>query len=174
MKPATTNIDLTNLAQDIKRKGKALGFQQLGITATNLEKDEAYLLNWLKTGRHGEMDYMEHHGVKRSRPEALVPGTIRIISARMDYLPADAAHPQETLNDPVKAYVSRYATGRDYHKIVRNKLQALANHIENTTGKFGYRAFVDSAPVLEKALARNAGLGWLGKHTNLINPKAGS
>ena len=101
MKPATTNIDLTNLAQDIKRKGKALGFQQLGITATNLEKDEAYLLNWLKTGRHGEMDYMEHHGVKRSRPEALVPGTIRIISARMDYLPADAAHPQETLNDPM-------------------------------------------------------------------------
>jgi epoxyqueuosine reductase len=174
MKPATTNIDLTNLAQDIKRKGKALGFQQLGITATNLEKDEAYLLNWLKTGRHGEMDYMEHHGVKRSRPEALVPGTIRIISARMDYLPADATHPQETLNNPVKAYVSRYATGRDYHKIIRNKLQALANHIENTTGKFGYRAFVDSAPVLEKALARNAGLGWLGKHTNLINPKAGS
>ena len=174
MKPATTTIDLNHLAQDIKRKGKALGFQQLGITATTLNKDEAYLLNWLKSGRHGEMDYMERHGVKRSRPEALLPGTIRIISVRMDYLPADATHPQETLNDPVKAYVSRYATGRDYHKIIRNKLQALAIHIENTTGKFGYRAFVDSAPVLEKALARNAGLGWLGKHTNLINPKAGS
>ncbi len=169
-----SNIDLHALAHEIKRRGKALGFQQIGITKTVLDDDEARFLSWLDSGRHGEMDYMKRHGVKRCRPEELLPGTIRVISARMDYMPPDTVLPGKVLSHPELAYVSRYALGRDYHKLIRSRLQKLANCIEAVTGKFGYRVFVDSAPVLEKALARNAGLGWLGKHTNLIHPKAGS
>ena len=166
------NFDI--LAGDIKNRGKKLGFQQVGITAVDLSDDETHLLNWLQAGQHGEMHYMEQHGTKRSRPQELVPGTCRVISVRMDYLPPDAKNPSQVLNNPELAYVSRYATGRDYHKIIRSRLQKLADQIESVTGTFGYRAFVDSAPVLEKALARNAGLGWIGKHSNLINPQAGS
>jgi len=166
------NYDI--LAHDIKNWGQALGFQQTGITAVDLSEDETHLINWLQAGKHGEMHYMEQHGTKRSRPPELVPGTLRVISVRMDYLPPDATHPSQVLNDPALAYVSRYATGRDYHKVIRARLQKLAYRIEAITGPFGYRAFVDSAPVLEKALARNAGLGWIGKHSNLINPQAGS
>lgn len=168
------NIDYDILAHDIKTWGQALGFQQTGITAVDLSEDETHLINWLQAGRHGEMHYMERHGTKRSRPAALVPGTLRVISVRMDYLPPDAAHPSQVLNDPSLAYVSRYAVGRDYHKVIRTRLQKLADRIESITGTFGYRAFVDSAPVLEKALARNAGIGWIGKHSNLIHPQAGS
>ena len=167
-------INYDVLASDIKNWGKKLGFQQIGITTVDLSEDETHLLDWLEAGRHGEMHYMERHGTKRSRPQELVPGTCRVISLRMDYLPPDVKNPSQVLNDPELAYVSRYATGRDYHKIIRSRLQKLADQIESVTGTFGYRAFVDSAPVLEKALARNAGLGWIGKHSNLINPKAGS
>ena len=162
-------------AADIKHLGLELGFQQVGITdGAGLAEDEAHLLSWLRQGRHGEMDYMARHGLKRSRPEALVAGTVSVISVRMDYLPPSSRHPRQVLNRPGLAYISRYALGRDYHKLMRRRLRRLARKIEARVGPFGYRCLVDSAPVLEKALARNAGLGWIGKHTNLINPKAGS
>ncbi len=167
-------MDKIQLSENIKRWGTELGFQQLGFTTTALAEDEAYLLNWLEQGRHGAMSYMESHGTKRSRPDDLVPGTISVISVRMDYMPPSSKHPALVLNDNELAYVSRYAMGRDYHKLMRQRLQKLATKIEKEIGDFGYRCFVDSAPVLEKALARNAGLGWIGKHSNLINPKAGS
>jgi len=162
------------MSEQIKSWGTELGFQQIGITTTALEEDETYLLDWLRQGRNGEMTYMETHGSKRSRPNDLVPGTISVISVRMDYLPPSSKHPMQVLNNNELAYISRYAMGRDYHKLMRQRLQKLATKIEDPYGKFGYRCFVDSAPVLEKALARNAGLGWIGKHSNLINPKAGS
>jgi epoxyqueuosine reductase len=167
-------VDYAKLANNIRTWAMELGFQQAGITATDLSKDESHLLNWLDHGMHGEMSYMKRHGTRRSRPADLIPGTIRIISLRMDYDPPDSTHPKIALNNPKLGYVSRYALGRDYHKVLRENLQKLADKIESVVGNFGYRAFVDSAPVLEKALARNAGLGWIGKHTNLINPSAGS
>ncbi|MDX1519784.1 MAG: tRNA epoxyqueuosine(34) reductase QueG [Gammaproteobacteria bacterium] len=171
----TQSLDYQALAAGIKDRGKALGFQQTGITGVDLlEEDELHLLNWLDAGMHGEMEYMQRHGQKRSRPADLVAGTIRVISVRMDYLPPDASHPKKVLGNDQLAYVSRYAMGRDYHKLMRNRLQKLVDYIKESVGHFGYRVFVDSAPVLEKALARNAGLGWIGKHSNLINPGAGS
>lgn len=166
--------DKKQLSDSIKTWGAELGFQQLGITTTALAEDEAHLMDWLKQGRHGAMSYMESHGTKRSRPEDLVLGTLSVISVRMDYMPPSSKHPMQVLNNSELAYVSRYAMGRDYHKLMRNRLQKLATKIEKEVGDFGYRCFTDSAPVLEKALARNAGLGWIGKHSNLINPKAGS
>ncbi len=176
-KPFSTpapGLDYPALAKQIKTWGVELGFQQVGITGTDLDADEAHLVNWLAAGRHGEMDYMQRHGTRRSRPEELVPGTLRVISVRMDYWPEDAAAPDTVLDDPALAYLSRYALGRDYHKLIRKRLQRLADRIAALTGPFGYRAFTDSAPVLEKALAQQAGLGWIGKHTNLINERAGS
>jgi len=172
--PAAPDIDYLALARQIKCWGRELGFQQVGITDTDLEAEECRLLDWLDRGRHGEMEYMRRHGTRRSRPRELVPGTIRVISVRMDYWPAEAQNPDQILADPARAYVSRYTLGRDYHKVVRKRLQRLAERIEAMAGPFGYRAFTDSAPVLEKALARKAGLGWIGKHTNLINEQAGS
>jgi epoxyqueuosine reductase len=166
--------DYRLLAQSIKRWGMELGFQQLGIADTDLAADEAHLLQWLKAGRHGEMDYMRRHGTRRSRPGDLLPGTIRVITARMNYWPENAQETGSVLHDPALAYLSRYALGRDYHKVLRKRLQQLADRIEAQTGPFGYRVFSDSAPVLEKALAQKAGLGWIGKHTNLINEQAGS
>ncbi len=171
---SSSNIDVTALSLQIKRWGKDLGFQQVGITDTHLDKDEAGLLNWLKNDYHGEMDYMQRHGSKRSRPQELVPGTQRIISVRMDYWPPQVTDADSLLDDPVRAYLSRYALGRDYHKVLRNRLQKLATRIEEKVGPFGYRAFTDSAPVLEKAIAQKAGLGWIGKHTNLIDDRGGS
>ncbi len=167
-------LDHQNLASLIKAWAMELGFQQAGITGIDLKQDEKWLLQWLKEQRHGEMNYMERHGTKRSRPADLEQGTLRVISVRMDYFPTDAANAEKILENNNRAYVSRYALGRDYHKLLRKRLQKLADKIEETTGKFGYRVFVDSAPVLEKALARNSGLGWIGKHTNLINRQAGS
>jgi epoxyqueuosine reductase len=167
-------IDFGQLAGDVKRWGVELGFQQVGISATELGEDETHLVNWLAAGRHGEMDYMQRHGTKRSRPDELQAGTVRVVSVRMDYDPPDARDPWEVLEDPTLGYVSRYALGRDYHKVMRGRLQKLADRIVSEIGPFGYRAFVDSAPVLEKAIARNAGLGWIGKHTCLINKDAGS
>ncbi len=166
--------DPTVLATRIKALAHELGFQGCGITGTTLTEDETHLLNWLADGLHGEMDYMARHGTRRSRPPELVPGTLSVISVRMDYLHADTADMQATLENRELAYVSRYALGRDYHKLMRNRLQQLADRITAVIGGFGYRAFVDSAPVLEKALARNAGLGWIGKNANLIDPKHGS
>lgn len=166
--------DYPQLARQIKAWGNELGFQQVGITATDLSEDEQHLLNWLDKDMHGEMTYMHRHGTKRSRPGELIPGTVRIISVRMDYDPPEVMHPKQVLNDSSLGFISRYALGRDYHKVLRTRLQKLADKIKEQVGAFGYRAFVDSAPVLEKALARNAGLGWIGKHSNLINAKAGS
>jgi epoxyqueuosine reductase len=131
-------------------------------------------MHWLNNGFHGEMDYMQRHGTKRSRPQQLVAGTQRIITARMDYWPDTARDAQQVLDDPASAFISRYALGRDYHKLLRKRLQRLAEQIESIIGPFGYRVFVDSAPVLEKALAEKSGLGWIGKHSNLINDKQGS
>jgi len=162
------------LAEQIRDWAAALGFQQLGITSTALADDEARLNQWLAGDFHGDMDYMARHGSKRSHPEELVPGTVRVISVRMDYLPDEDTPPAQLLEQTELAYVSRYALGRDYHKLMRRRLQQLADKIATAHGPFGYRAFVDSAPVLEKPLARNAGLGWIGKHTNLINQDAGS
>ncbi len=167
-------LDYARLAAQIKHWGGELGFQQVGISSTDLGEDETHLANWLAAGRHGEMDYMQRHGTKRSRPAELQAGTLRVISVRMDYNPPQARDAWEVLNDAGLGYVSRYALGRDYHKLLRSRLQKLADRIGADVGPFGYRAFVDSAPVMEKALARNAGLGWIGKHTNLINRSAGS
>jgi epoxyqueuosine reductase len=167
-------IDFTALAARIKCWGSELGFQRVGITATNLSQDETCLDDWLDKGYHGEMTYMQQHGRKRSRPQELLPGTERIISVGMDYWPSQAAAADAQLQDPARAYVSRYALGRDYHKLIRKRLQRLAERIAAEVGHFGYRAFTDSAPVLEKAIARNAGLGWIGKHTNLIDARGGS
>ena len=172
--PTPPDIDFAALAARINSWGKSLGFQQVGITGTRLGEDERHLHRWLGLHRHGEMGYMARHGTRRSRPEELVPGTVRVISVRMDYLPGEASRAEDALRDPAVGYVSRYALGRDYHKVLRKRLQGLADHLEEAIGAFGYRVFVDSAPVLEKALARNAGLGWIGKHTNVLSRDAGS
>jgi epoxyqueuosine reductase len=150
-----------------------LGFQQLGIADIDLAEHEAYLQKWLDAGYHGSMDYMAHHGSKRARPQELVPGTCRVISVRMDYL-ADDTLPLEVLAAPDKAYISRYALGRDYHKLVRKRLATLAGRVGQLAGGGQYRAFVDSAPVLERAIAERAGMGWIAKNTMLINADAGS
>ena len=163
-----------SLSEDIKRWGREAGFQQLGITGTCLDEDETHLVNWLSKGWHGDMTWMARHGTVRSRPQALLPGTVAVLSARMDYFPAAGRAPEEVLQNPELGYISRYALGRDYHKLLRKRLQGLCTRIEQAIGPFAYRCFSDSAPVLEKALARNAGLGWIGKHTNLIHPQAGS
>jgi epoxyqueuosine reductase len=166
-------IDLSALALSIKQWGRELGFQQVGIAGLDLGEHEQHLQRWLDAGYHGEMDYMGAHGSKRSHPEQLVPGTMRVISLRMDYLPGDTQMAQR-LAEPEKAYVSRYALGRDYHKLIRKRVQHLAERIQQDIGPFGFRAFVDSAPVLEKAIAQEAGLGWIGKNTLVLNRKAGS
>jgi len=161
-------------AHDIVAWGRALGFGALGIARIDLPDDEAWLKRWLALGRHGEMNWMARHGTRRSRPAELIPGTVTVISVRMDYFPPAVAPAEAVLADRRLGYVSRYALGRDYHKVLRQRLQRLADRIAATVGPFGYRVFTDSAPVLEKALARDAGLGWIGKHTNLLSREAGS
>ena len=161
-------------AQEIAAWGRELGFGALGIARVDLPDDEAWLKRWLALGRHGEMNWMARHGTRRSRPAELIPGTVTVISARMDYFPPAAAPAEAVLADRSLGYISRYALGRDYHKVLRRRLQQLADRISSTVGPFGYRVFTDSAPVLEKALARDAGLGWIGKHTNLLSRDAGS
>ncbi len=162
------------LAQDIKRWGLELGFDAVGICDTELSDHEKRLDDWIKNGMHGEMDYMQKHGTKRSRPPELVEGTKSVISVRMDYAPHDIKQAETVLDQADVAYVSRYALGRDYHKVLRKRLKHLANKIEDEIGDFGFRVFTDSAPVLEKALAEKAGLGWIGKHSNLLHAKTGS
>jgi epoxyqueuosine reductase len=164
----------THLADSIRRWGLELGFQQIGIAGVTIAADEDRLMRWMELGRHGAMEYMPRHGRTRARPQDLVPGTIRIITARMDYLPPHARDPETVLADPTLGYVSRYALGRDYHKVLRRRLANLAEKITAECAQSSYRVFVDSGPVLEKAYARDAGLGWIGKHTNLINRNAGS
>ncbi|HET9863796.1 MAG TPA: tRNA epoxyqueuosine(34) reductase QueG [Steroidobacteraceae bacterium] len=153
---------------------RARGFDALGVADLGLDADAAWLRRWVAAGRHGEMDYMWKHGTRRTRPAELIPGTVRVLSARMNYWPGDARDAQATLADPQAAYISRYALGRDYHKVLRHALKDLAQDMIGALGPMGYRVFVDSGPVLERALARNAGLGWIGKHTNLLARDAGS
>jgi epoxyqueuosine reductase len=166
--------DLTRLAQRIKLWGRELGFSAVGIADGDLSAAEAGLQEWLAQGFHGEMDYMAAHGMKRSRPAELVPGTLRIISVRLDYLPPASVDPHTVLADPRAAYVARYALGRDYHKVLRNRLQTLAEKISGEAGEHHFRVFTDSAPVLEVELAAKSGLGWRGKHTLLLNRQHGS
>ena len=166
--------DLTGLATRIREWGREQGFDEIGIAGTDLAPDEARLVAWLAAGRHGTMDYMARHGVRRARPAELVPGTLTIITARMNYLPPDARASEDVLADPAKAFIARYALGRDYHKVLRSKLQRLAGRIRDEAGGFGFRVFTDSAPVLEVALAAKSGLGWRGKHTLLLTRDAGS
>jgi epoxyqueuosine reductase len=169
-----TALDLTRLRERLDGFARELGFDQVGVAGIDLSEDESNLQRWLADQRHGGMDYMARHGQRRSRPDELVPGTIRVISVRMAASAPDAAPAGDVLADGRKGYVARYALGRDYHKVMRGRLAGLASKLEAEIGPFGYRAFVDSAPVMEKPLARNAGLGWIGKHTNLINERAGS
>ena len=170
--PATR--DWAALAVDIAAWGREMGFQAIGISDTELSTEEAHLLRWLSAGRHGAMDYMARHGTARARPAELVPGTVRVISARMNYWPDEAADAEEVLAEGQSAYIARYALGRDYHKVLRARLQQLADRIHGEVGEFGYRVFTDSAPVLEVALAAKAGLGWRGKHTLLLTRDMGS
>lgn len=172
--PSLSTKLAAQLAIDIKRWAQELGLSACAITDTDLGDHEAHLLNWLGDGFHGEMDYMQRHGTKRSRPAELEPGTIRIVSVRLDYFPPTAQDANAVMADAELGYVSRYAMGRDYHKVLRKRLQQLADKVETVAGAFAYRAFTDSAPVLEKAIAEKAGLGWIGKHSNLLGDKTGS
>lgn len=169
------NIDLTTLTRDIKTWGMALGFQQIGIADTELSHESAQLNAWLAKGFHGEMDYMARGAANRAAPAALVPGTVRAITARLNYVGPSARDAQVVMADSGAAFISRYALGRDYHKVLRQKLQALATKIHDVVGDdFNYRVFTDSAPVMEVALATKSGIGWRGKHTLLLNRDAGS
>lgn len=165
---------LQQLPSRIKAWARELGFEQTGIADCDLAEAEERLKGWLERGYHGDMDFMAAHGSKRTRPAELVAGTRRVISVRMNYMPADAKPAQAVLDDPASGYVARYAVGRDYHKVLRNRLEKLAERIREAVGAFGYRVFTDSAPVMEVELATKAGLGWRGKHTLLLHRDAGS
>jgi epoxyqueuosine reductase len=166
-------VDYQRLAQLIKQRGKELGFQQIGISDIDLSNAADHLQQWLANHYHGEMEYMARNVELRRHPDQLLPGTLTIISARMDYLTA-TMNAEEVMQNPELAFISRYALGRDYHKLLRKRLQKLTDYISEVAGEFGYRVFTDSAPVLEKAIAEKAGLGWIGKHSNLLNRDAGS
>ncbi len=168
------NINLTELKKKIQSWSDELGFNKIGISHIDLPLAENRLNQWLQSKYHGTMQYMEKHGSKRSRPNELLPGTLSIISVRMDYWPEPSLDPWQVLANPELAYISRYALGRDYHKVLKKRLQQLAHRLGDIIGDFGYRVFVDSAPVLEKPIAEQAGLGWIGKHTNLLSRDSGS
>lgn len=167
-------MDYTVLATNIKEWGRALGFQAVGIADINLHDAEERLLEWLAQGFHGNMDYMVKHGLKRSRPAELIPGTLRVISVRLDYYPPSVKDTWEVMEDGSRAFISRYALGRDYHKVLRNRLEKLAEKIRTEVSGFSYRVFTDSAPVMEVELAYKARLGWRGKHTLLLSRDHGS
>ncbi|MCH2191294.1 MAG: tRNA epoxyqueuosine(34) reductase QueG [Gammaproteobacteria bacterium] len=171
---AHSSVNRQALVDKIKTWARELGFDAAGITDVDLTDHEKHLDTWIKKGMHGQMDYMHKHGTKRTRPNELVEGTVRVISVRMDYSQENIKQAEKILKDSEIAYISRYALGRDYHKVIRTKLKHLAKRIEAEIGPFGYRVFTDSAPVLEKALAEKSGLGWIGKHSNLLNSKTGS
>ncbi|EGA71032.1 iron-sulfur cluster-binding protein [Vibrio sinaloensis DSM 21326] len=166
-------MNYQELADKIKLWGQELGFQKVGICDVDLSEHEAELQKWLDAGYHGSMDWMARHGMMRARPSELLPGTVRVISARMNYLPPEAQF-ASNLSDTTQAYISRYALGRDYHKLVRNQLKKLGQKIEQEVGQFGYRPFVDSAPILERPLAQKSGLGWTGKHSLILDKECGS
>ena len=167
-------MHLPQLAAQIKTWGQELGFQAIGIAGVDLPLAEQRLLEWLAAGRHGAMDYMAKHGLKRAQPVQLLPGTLRVISARLDYRPPQARDSWEVLHDPNSAFISRYALGRDYHTLMRKRLQQLADRITQSIGPFQHRVYTDSAPVMEVELAQLAGLGWRGKHTLLLQREHGS
>ncbi|HQU50742.1 MAG TPA: tRNA epoxyqueuosine(34) reductase QueG, partial [Casimicrobiaceae bacterium] len=169
-----TAIDMPALASRIAGWARELGLGAIGVSDVELGEASARLAAWIAAGRHGTMDYMVRHAALRAAPGDLVPGAIRVISARIDYWPSQARDANATLAQPQRAYVSRYALGRDYHKVLRGKLQALADRIEREIGPFGYRVFCDSAPVMETVFASKAGLGWRGKHTLVLSRDAGS
>ena len=168
--------DLVSLASDIKIWSRELGFQETGVSDAKAEKShvERGLLEWLKEGYHGNMDYMAKHGIKRSHPDKLIPGTLRVISVRMNYSPPKARNSWQVMENSEKAFISRYALGRDYHKVLRGRLQKLADKITAQIGHCNYRVFSDSAPVMEVEWAQRSGLGWRGKHTLLLSREAGS
>ncbi len=180
----STQFDSNQLVSQLQAWARELGFSQIGVAGVDLSSAEPGLLAWLEHGFHGDMDYMASHGLKRARPSELVPGTVSVITVRMNYLPRDTdTHATPTdwtdqelsrLDRPTEGIVSVYARGRDYHKVLRNRLQKLADQLAAAVGPFGYRAFTDSAPVLEAELAARSGQGWRGKHTLLINREAGS
>lgn len=165
---------LTQLAEQIKIWGKELGFADIGISDCDLSHYEPSFFNWLEQGFHGDMDYMQRHGTKRTHPSELVPGTLRIISVRLNYFDGTADNALEQLHQPQQAYISRYALGKDYHKVLRKRLQKLAQKINDQVPELQFRVFTDSAPVLEQALAEKAGLGFIGKNSLIIHPRAGS
>ncbi len=167
-------VNLSALARKIKQWGLELGFQAIGITDTDLTIAEQRFNQWLERQMHGDMEYMSRHGSKRTRPAELETGTLSIISVRMDYFPEDPESALDLLQKSSKGYIARYSLGRDYHKVVRKRLQTLATKLEQEIGSFGYRVFTDSAPVLEKPLAEKAGIGWIGKHSNVLQEKTGS
>ena len=169
----TITTDYNNLALLIKQWGQELGFAQIGITDINVQAAGEKLELWLQQNYHGEMEYMRRHGSKRYQPQELIPGTMRVITARMDYLPEKTSL-FKLLRHPRFAFISRYALGKDYHKLLRKRLSKLGERIRSEVGSIHYRVFCDSAPVMEKPLAAKSGLGWIGKHTNLIHPQAGS
>ncbi len=169
----TSQIDYHSLAEKIQLWGQALGFSQVGFSDIDLSNHEKALTDWLENNYHGEMDYMEKHGLMRARAQELVEGTTRVISVRMDYLPPEAKFAR-ILKKKDHAYISRYALGRDYHKLIRKRLKQLGDKISEYCETFNFRPFVDSAPILERPLAEKAGLGWVGKHSLLINKNAGS
>lgn len=173
--PLDSTVDLPQLAKSIKEWGKGLGFQSVSIAdaGADMSQAEAGLFEWLDKGCHGEMDYMARHGTRRTRPAELVPGTLRVISARMNYKPI-ARDSWQVIRDGTGAFISRYALGRDYHKVLRGRLQKLAEKIEAETGHLNYRVFSDSAPVMEVEWAQKSGLGWRGKHTLLLSREGGS
>jgi epoxyqueuosine reductase len=170
----TTPADIATFFQQLQAFSKQLGFNAIGISNIDLSDAEQRLHDWLAKGYQGDMGWMQSHGTKRSRPAELIPGTLSIISVRMDYFPPDSTDATMLLNHPQRAYISRYALGRDYHKLIRQRLEKLAQYLQTAIGTFGYRVFTDSAPVLEKPIAVKAGLGWMGKHTNVLNREAGS
>ncbi len=174
LKIFTSTEELQSLASYIKSWVKSLGFSAVGITDTDLSGSVAQYKIGFQLGLHGAMEYMAKHSNKRSQPSELVPGTIRVISVRMDYTPPEVRDSESVLNDGESAFISRYAMGRDYHKVLRSRLQKLSERIQAEIGEFSYRVFTDSAPVLEVALAEKAGLGWRGKHTLLLSREAGS
>ncbi len=167
-------IEINRLSHSIRKWGTELGFEQIGISDIDLAQAKTRLEQWLENNYHGKMDYMSRHGTKRTRPEELIDRTIRVISTRMNYMPEPISVSESVLEDPRIGYISRYALGRDYHKVIRSRLNKLAKRIEQEIGPFGHRVFCDSAPVMEKPLAEKAGLGWIGKHTNLLNRHDGS
>ena len=166
--------DAATLMMQIRAWARELGFQRIGVAGVELDEDAAHLRDWLGQGLHGDMQWMARHGELREKPDALRPGTLCVLSVRMDYATSNDSDDWNAIADGERAYVARYARGRDYHKLMRTRLQALSDRIESAIGPFGHRVFVDSAPVMERALARNAGLGWIGKHTCLLDRDAGS